>query len=369
MIIGLDQSFPPDEVERQIADVASARAIVTERRPDVAALFERRRAVYRMSYGEPAHTYLERAENATVLALARFGMRHGTFGRDFHAYHNEDHALEILDRRLGRVLGQIGVKALAWRDWLALTLFASCHDLRQREATEYVQSIGNNEAASIAETHRILDIAGFDPVADRELYLALEIMIAGSTFDARPAPANAAVQPEFNTAEAVTMGGPLAPKIAAQFDQTQPGWRDDPTMVRAVELALIASDLDTANVGESFTDLAESAARLGAEREMRAGRSLGDPASGPPMLSFLTNGQERYFFELHRFCSDLGRSVYAEDKNRNAPKVRRLSQALRDRFAGRPAGSYNGADVLTAHITLAEVIVKEASSPQAATAV
>lgn len=367
MIIGLEQSFPPDAVERDIADVAAARALIAERRPDVPALFERRRSIYRMSYGDPAASYLERAENATLLALARFGVRHGTFGRDFHAYHNEDHALEILDRRLGRVLGQLGVKAMAAHDWLAITLFASCHDLRQREVADFTQPIGNNEAASIAETHRILDIAGFDRTADQALYVALEIMIAGSTFDARPPESKPPEverrrmpRPEdYNTAEVVATRGPLAPKLAPELDRVRPGWRGDPELVRAVDLALIASDLDTANVGESFTDLAESAARLAAEREMRSGRSLGDAASGAPVFSFLTGGQERYFFELHRFCSELGRRVYADDKERNAPRVRRLSAGLRERYADRAVGTYNGAEVLTAHLTLAEIIAKD----------
>ena len=69
VITGLARDFPPDEVERQVPDVASARALVNERRPDVPVLLKRRRAVYHDFYGEPAHQYLERAESATLLAL------------------------------------------------------------------------------------------------------------------------------------------------------------------------------------------------------------------------------------------------------------------------------------------------------------
>ena len=349
MIIGLSQSFLPDTIEREIADVATARALICERRPDVPELFERRRAVYRDFYGDAAREYLERAENAVMLALARLGVRHGSFGNDFHAYHNENHALEILDRRLGRVVEQIGVEALPGRDWLALSLFATCHDLRQREAVDFTHAIGSNEAASIAETHRILEIAGFDPRDDRDLFIALEIMIAGSTFDARPAP----MQP-YNTAEILQTGGPLAPKLSGELDKAHAGWRQDPALERAVTLALIASDLDTANVGERFTELAHSAARLAAEREMRAGRSLSDGASGSPVLAFLTDGQERYFFELHRFCSELGSAVFAGVKERNAPRVRAVADALRVRFQDQPEGSYTGAEVIATHLTAAE---------------
>ncbi len=349
VINGLPHSFPPDAVERQIADVDDARALIAERRPDVPALLKRRRTIYHDFYGDQSQAYLERAESAVLLSLARFGVRHGSFGHDFHAYHNEDHALEILDRRLGRVLRQIGVQALPGRDWLALSLFATCHDLRQRETVEFTHSIGNNEAASIAETHRILEIAGFNAKEDRELFVTLEVMIAGSTFDARPSAPN-----PYNTAEVVATGGPLAPVLAKQLDEEQPAWRNDPMMVRAIELALIASDLDTANVGERFTDLANSAARLAAEREMRSGRALGDASSGPPVLSFLTSGQERYFFDLHRFCSDLGRQVFADAKNANASRVRALAAALKERYGGQPADSYTGAEVLSTHLALAE---------------
>ena len=350
VITGLTQSFPPDDVERQVPDVASARALINERRPDVPVLLKRRRAVYHDVYGEPAHVYLERAESATLLALARLGVRHGSFGSDFHAYHNENHALEILDRRLGRVLGQEGVQALPGRDWLALSLFATCHDLRQRETVEFRHGIGNNEAASIAETNRILESAGFIRSEHAELFVALETMIAGSTFDATPR------SPTYNVAEVLATGGPLAPKLAEKLDQTTPGWREDPNMERALKLALIASDLDTANVGERFAEFAQSAARLAAEREMRAGRSLNSASSGQPVLGVLTDGQERYFFDLHRFCSDLGSAVFAQGKEYNAPRVRELANELRSRFGTRAPGSFTGDEVLHAHLTLAETV-------------
>lgn len=349
MITGLAEDFPPDAVERQLPDVDSARRLVLERRPDVPHLLRRRRAIYHDVYGADAQTYLDRAENAVLLGLARLGLRHGTFGDDFHDYHNEDHALEILDRRLGRVLGQEGVVALPGRDWLALSLFASCHDLRQREDTNYRHGIGSNEAASMAETHRILVAAGFDPAIDRNLFVALEVMIAGSTFDASPRPQR------FNPAEALTTGGPLAPHLETALASAMPGWRDDPMVVRGVELAQIASDLDTANVGERFAEFAASAVRLAAEREMRSGRPLDSTESGPPVLKFLTDGQERYFFDLHRFCSPLGAAVFAQGKEVNAPRVRALSKLLRERFGDRADGC-TGGEVLKAHLELAETV-------------
>ncbi len=351
MISGLDQNFPPDAVELQLADPAQARREIESRRADILLLLKQRRDVFAEAFGDEFAAQWDKVEAALCLSLCRLALRHGRFGRDFHQYHNESHALELLERRIGRMIGQIGVQSLAGNDWIALSLFATCHDLRQREALDTGHPIGSNEAASIAETHRILDRCGFDRQRDHDLYLALEVMIAGSTFDARPAPLD---RSRYNTAEVIHTGGPLAPHLAREVDKINPSWRDEAALSNALRLALIASDLDTANVGESFVELCDSAARLAGEREMRSGRSLDHVESGAPMLSFLSTGQERYFFELHRFCSELGARVYAPGKQANAEKVRALSTALRERFASQgQQASFTGTEVLDAQRELA----------------
>ena len=210
------------------------------------------------------------------------------------------------------------------------------------------QVIGNNEAASIAETHRILTAAGFNPLTDRALYIGLEVMIAGSTFDVPPRP------PGVEPGTPSPVGGPLAPRLAAELEREGVPARNAPEVQWALKLALIASDLDTANVGERFIDFAASASRLASEREMRLGRSLHDPVSGPPVLSFLTGGQERYFFELHRFCSDIGLRVFGPGKEANAPRVRAQSRRLNERFSD-PDSGYTGAEVIAAHTRFAEI--------------
>lgn len=325
MIIGLANSFPADAVERAVPDVDTAWRLVDLWRPDVRALLGERRELLLGAFGAPLASSLARCEDAIALALARFGLRHGSWGRDYHHYHNENHALELLDNRLGRVLAHAGVDALEGEDWLALALFAACHDLRQRERLDFSHPIGNNEAASIAETTRILQLAGFTPARDRPMFVALELMIAGSTFDARPAPVNAPTSP----AELAASGGALAPKLAGMLDRDLPDWRRDADRVRAVSLALIASDLDTANVAEPLPWLAESAVRLCQEREMRAGRDLETTASAAPCANFLSDGQERYFFDLHRFCSELGRSTFETGKQANAGAVRDIAARMR----------------------------------------
>ena len=345
MIEGLQDSFPADAIEIRLQDPGEALRLIGERRPDVLALFASRRALLAENFGDAIARAWDRAERALALSLVRLAVRHGRFGNDYHDYHNEMHALEILDRRIGRVMREAGPHTLSGMDWIALSLFASCHDLRQREVVDTGHPVGSNEAASIAETQRILDHCGFDRSHDRALYLALEVMIAGSTFDARPQPVD---RRAYNTAEVIHAGGPLAPQLGREMERMTPGWRTAPDVERALELALLASDLDTANVGESFIELSDSSARLAGEREMRAGRPLDSVESGAPMLGFVTGGQERYFFELHRFCSPLGERIYAAGKAANADKVREMSLRLRAEFAARAKDSYSGADVLRA---------------------
>jgi hypothetical protein len=342
VFLQLNHSFPADGVERAVPDRPTAERLLGDCRPDFLQLLARRRAAIRACFAEATEELLGKVDCALMISLARLGMRHGSWGDDFHHYHNENHALEILDGRLGRMMGSAGLDRLPLFEWLALSLFATCHDLRQREQVDFSHPIGNNEAASICETRRILALSGFDSEHDRDLYNALDMMIAGSTFDPRPTPPAA----EYNTAEVVTTAGALAPQLPALLDRDFSGWRDDAGAVRAVELAQLASDLDTANVGEAFPWLAESASRLCQEREMRSGRSLDAENSGLPCLGFLSDGQERYFFELHRFCSALGRDTFAATKDGNAERLRSVTKALRERFGARPPG--NGQAVVEA---------------------
>lgn len=332
MLIDLASRHPADAVEAAVPDTDAAAALLLSRRPELLAWLGHWQHDLLDRFGPAIAEDALRALAALRIALARMGLRHGSWGRDFHAYHNENHALELMDGRLTRLV-QHADAMLDGRDRIALALFCACHDLRQRDAGDADLPVGANEAASIAESMRILATAGWDPHTDAWLYRTLELAIAGSTFDASPLPEAS----RRNTAELAARGGPLAPHLADWLDAQQPGWRDDATTVRALRLAQMASDLDTANVAEPLLELAASSIRLCEEREMRAGRSLTSPESAAPCLSFLTDGQERYFFELHRFCSDAGRLAFAEGKDANAQPLRALAGAMRNDFPAGPA--------------------------------
>jgi hypothetical protein len=327
VILGYSSLFAEDAVEQALADAGAARQLLDLRRPDlvprIAAVVSR----ITRGAGDPRHT------DAALLGMARLGLRHGGFGDDPHDYHNEDHVMELAERRLARVLDSLGEDGLPTADWLALLLFAACHDLRQREPRDVHGPVGGNEAASIAETFRILDACGFQRGADRDQYVALELMIAGSTFDPRPLP-----HPE-GEAMASVAGGSLARGLGLWLDGERPQWAADPATRRGERLGRLAADLDTANVGEAFPLLVQSALRLCRERERRAGRSLADAASGPACLGFLSRGQINYFFELHRFCSREGDRVFSPTKVANGPAVREASAALLARFEHGPPAS------------------------------
>ena len=342
--LSLDDEFPPDACERSRASLEEAVAELRQRRPDLFAVMNEVGQAYLAAFGREYAPLLQRTFDALALSFVRMATRHGTWGDDLHEYHNEHHSLELLNGRLARIRLQLGWRALDVREWLLLALFATCHDLRQREPVAFWWDIGANERASIAETFRILDRVGFSRVQDREFYVTLGLMIAGSTFDARPAAPN-----PFNTAEVASSGGSLAPKLVAQLGSARP----NDALQRRTQMMLIAADLDTANVGEPFASLAGSAVRLVQEREKRAGRALNASESARPVFEFLTDCQERYFFELHRFVSALGTEVFGAAKRSNESRVREQSRRMRERFPQGTLPGQTGQQVIDAFLEFA----------------
>jgi hypothetical protein len=313
VILGYSTLYAADETEIALPNAAAAHHLLAQKRPDILERLQHRISSIMPEGGE---AYLD----AVVLGTARLGLRHGSLGNDFHHYHNEDHVLDLADRRLGRMLESLNHAALHQDDWLCLALFAACHDLRQRETLSADGPVGGNEAASIAETFRILDACGFDRSTQPALYIALELMIAGSTFDPR--------LPEKNPDTVNLTGGALARSFGLWLDSTRPLWRQEPVIARGERLGRMSADMDTANVGESFALLGKSALQLCEEQLQRRGLSLDQAPSGAFALDFLSQGQLHYFFDLHRFASREGQRVFGPQKQENADKVWQASEQL-----------------------------------------
>jgi hypothetical protein len=334
VIFGFPRRYAADAVELALPDVVAARALLgtLSMRPLEEALAERQvQLAPLLSTEDDAESLLARCANVIRIGYARLARRHGSLSQEFHAYHNEAHILDILGGRISRLITANGVFALGLRDWCVLDMFAACHDLRQREDPLYEAGVGANERASIEESFRLLDACGFSRESDADIFVALDLTISGSTFDARPPPGGAA----FNAAELVQSGGALATKLAQKLDKHRPGWEYDERLLHAHKLALIAADLDTANVAETFVRFAASAENLCLEREMLCNRNLDGVESAMPVLGFLTDGQDRFFFDLHRFSSELGRQAFGRAKEENAARLKSLSLGLRARIAMR----------------------------------
>lgn len=249
-----------------------------------------------------------------ALGVVRMAMRYGALGSDVHAYHNEDHLLDLLEDKLPALLSTALLPTVQRE---ALVLFCACHDLRQRESRRHDdEPIGANEAASLAETERLLDAAGLDEPLLRKM---LRFAIVGSTFAA-------------GHDDSVQRQGAFAHRLGPWMDGAHPGWRDAPAAADAEHLARMAADIDTSNVASPYIDFAQSAIALATEIQYRAGRGLESHEAGLGCLGFLTEGQERYVFALQRFASREGRAAFGSQRDANAARVRETGRLLRARF-------------------------------------
>ena len=122
--------YPVDAIEVALPDADAAAAFLFSRRPELLPWLMRWQHELVATFGVQIQHDATRANTALRMALARMGLRYGSWGEDYHAYHNENHALELLDGRLERLVREAGT-TLDGRDRIALALFSACHDLRQ----------------------------------------------------------------------------------------------------------------------------------------------------------------------------------------------------------------------------------------------
>lgn len=354
--------FEPDACELAHASVVDAHALLRERRPDLPPVMATVGASFLKFFGNSYAPLLQHTQDALGLSFVRMASRHGSWGDDVHTYHNEEHALELLNGRLARTRLQLGWRGMEAEEWLLLALFSNCHDLRQREKLDYYNGIGANERASIAESHRIFRTCGFCEPEHAEFFDTLAWMIAGSTFDARPESiehgrvhqhSDTGGIASVNKPTVINSGGSLSSALGRQFIAAHPNYLSDPVLRRRARLILVSADLDTANVGEPFMALVDSGVRLVREREMRNGRDLAKPNSAQHVIEFLTDGQELYFFKLHRFVSDIGRDVFGLGKTLNSHKLKRLTDQIRARFPSSVLQKSSGDEVIQEFIRCA----------------
>ncbi|VAW39609.1 hypothetical protein MNBD_GAMMA01-46 [hydrothermal vent metagenome] len=184
--------------------------------------------------------------------------------------------------------------------WSLLSIFMSCHDLRQSEVSNLHGLIGYNEQASFQETARLIAQIDQHKVIRQEHKELLKLMIHGSTFGKGE----------------VTMGniytGNLVEYILQNieyFDATDK------------EIAYIACDIDTANVAADLTDYTKSSMNVYNEMQNISNGEIS-------AQTFFGKQQIQYFFELQKFHSKLGAQAFAQQKAKNAPKIKQLSNVI-----------------------------------------
>lgn len=290
---------------------------------------------------------LKATRTAANMACAMFSTRYGVGekmspstgfqGYDQLYYHNTQHAIDLMER-LDKIYLRYPEEFPPLRQVL-LSLFAIFHDLRQQESDPPVNGVGANEFASAQEAAAILDIsllkAGFDSNEQPGLFSYfledMELMIHGTTFNFVSSTVEMANP--FNGASELASWtvpiGALSTMICDQIKAAEPEWQESRRTLERVENILLAADVDTANVSDSFYDFALQGVNLCREIEKRKGNTILDPAA---VYGFMTGGQEFYFKVAQKYNTRFCKEVFGADKARNQSKLEALTGFIRRRF-------------------------------------
>ncbi len=348
--------FSADTVESTIRNPALAQDAVGQRSPKFLALLRHLQIQFRKKFSSDSasDSLVKSVREVCLVAFARMAQRNGTWGNGKRYYHDETHIIDILDGRLSSVCGSSGSQDLKASDWILLVLFAVTHDLRQTEEIRPLDNIGANELASIEEAHRLMLDCGISFEEHAYLFDTLSLMIKGSTFvnQRRPGAVNGHYNPP-------PIGGSLAPEIAHELIEANPDWQSNSELKSQINLVLLASDLDTANVAEPHQQMILVAIKLCLEIEEIIGRDIKSTESAEYVFEFLTRRQELFFFDLHRFYSDIGRSAFATGKEKNAKFLKDLISQARESLS---IDGKTGEEVVAAYQALVQGLTRTHSN-------
>ena len=243
---------------------------------------------------------LDKVKQAMRVAFARMALRNGILSTQPRPYHNEGHINDLLERLI-LCSRHKSSESVPEYGWMLLSFFAATHDLRQAEDNTPLENtlVGRNESASFDEAIRIIDLV--DPKQRfRQKYRdILQLMIYGSTFS-------------HGQGAGLVFEGNLALPLLAEV-------KDITAIDR--ELVLLACDVDTANVSLSITQYAQSAIKV--FRELQSHHNPEYSAR-----AFFSEQQYRYFLELQKFHSTLGKAVFEPMKQRNTDAIGKLSNSI-----------------------------------------
>lgn len=290
--------FPPDLIEEQISNVDQAWRLLNDKLPAFKKLYTVWEAWYKNIV--PNKKIQNVIIDAVVISYARMAKRNGSLSLNPRSYHSEHHLDDLLYRLMALSHFESSEEIPDY-GWSLLSLFMCCHDLRQSEENNNRDLIGNNERASFQEVLRIIDTVDKKKVIRQEHKELLKLMIHGSTFG----------KGEDNMGNIYK--GNLVKyllKDVAYFENIDK------------ELAYIACDIDTANVSADLKDYAQSSINVYNEIQNISRVEISAQA-------FFGELQEQYFFDLQMFNSQLGKLAFSKHKERNAAKVREVSEAIK----------------------------------------
>ena len=285
-------NFPPDLVEKKISNTNQAWELLDNKLPQFRTLLNKWQVWHNRINDDSVMQQM--VIDAIIISYARMSLRNGSLSTNPRSYHSEKH-IDDLFHRLMLVSELSESKSIPGYGWSLLSLFMSCHDLRQSEDNDF-QLIGNNEQASYQEILRLLNQLDTHNILCQEHKELLQLMIHGSTFG------------KGEDISGNIYQGNLVKYLlqdVTNFDTTDK------------ELAYLACDIDTANVATDLKDYAQSSVDVYHEIQNLSPTEISAHA-------FFGEKQEQYFFELQKFNSKLGFLAFAEKKSKNAPQIKKI---------------------------------------------
>ena len=317
-------NFPPDLIEEQVANRDQAWELLNQKLPQFKKLFNDWKSWYKsvVSNAKVRRVVID----AMLVSYARMALRNGSLSLNPRSYHNETHIDDLLCR-LMQLSKTPSSQTIPEYGWSLLSLFMSCHDLRQSEKSNRLELIGNNEQASFQEASRLLIRLDKHKVINKQHKELLQLMIHGSTFG------------KGEDTKGNIYKGNLVKyllKKVRHFDLIDK------------ELAFIACDIDTANVASNIKEYAQSSINVYNEIQ----NISKNPVSAQV---FFGEQQELYFFELQKFNSKLGELVFSKRKQINAPKIKQISLKIKQLD-----GETNNNKVVKTYLSLINSIASQA---------
>jgi len=291
-------NFPPDIIEERVTSIDQAWELLNSKLPQ----FNRIYATWYSWYKEITSGSAMQGVvlDAFVITYARMSLRNGILSINPRNYHNEKHIDDLIYRlmAISRLPGSDSIPAYGWS---LLSLFISSHDLRQSEISNNDGLIGNNEQASYQEISRLLSQIDIQVVIRQEHKELLKLMIHGSTFG-----------------EGKDISGNIHQGNLVKYILESVGYFDSMDK----ELAYLACDIDTANVAIEIQDYAQSSIDVYNEIQNISKKEIS-------AQTFFGSQQQQYFFKAQKFNSQLGKQAFAQGKNRNSAKVKKVCQLIK----------------------------------------